>query len=192
MAKMEKVKNNAWQCCILLILMLLQGIPMVLHCLHISPVALPVSWGLTALKNRDLQNAVARLLSQGFPHCSNVKATPSLCLLHHLGFFRVGGVDEVWEDFVGGCQTFLGDQVAAMSSQSFHKFSKLLCTMPWGWMVVAVQSLSHVRLCYPMDCCTARFPCSSPSPGSGSNSCPVSQWCHQTISSSAVSFSSCL
>ena len=98
--------------------------------------------GLTALKNRDLQNAVARLLSQGFPPGSNGKAMPSLCLLHHLGFFRVGGVDEGWEDFVGGCQSFLGDQVAAMSSQSFHKFSKLLCTMTWGWMVVAVQSLS--------------------------------------------------
>ena len=34
----------------------------------------------------------------------------------------------------------------------------------------------------------------SPSPGSGgySNSCPLSQWCHQFISSSVVPFSSCL
>ena len=104
--------------------------------------------GLTALKNRDLQgeNAVTTLLSQGFPHCSNGKAKPSLCLPHHLGFFRLGGVDEVWEDFIGVCQSFLGDQVASMSSQSFHKFSKLLCAMSWGWMVVAVQSLSHIRL----------------------------------------------
>ena len=38
----------------------------------------------------------------------------------------------------------------------------------------------------------ARFPCPSPTPGACSNSCPSSQWCHPTISSSVVSFSSCL
>ena len=38
----------------------------------------------------------------------------------------------------------------------------------------------------------ARPPCSSPTPGACSNSCPLSQWCHPTISSSAVPFSSCL
>ena len=37
-----------------------------------------------------------------------------------------------------------------------------------------------------------RFPCPSPSPGACSNSCPLSQWCHPTISSSAIPFSSCL
>ena len=37
----------------------------------------------------------------------------------------------------------------------------------------------------------ARPPCSSPTPGGSSNSCPSSRWCHPTISSSAVHFSSC-
>ena len=32
----------------------------------------------------------------------------------------------------------------------------------------------------------ARLPCPSPSPGTCSNSCPLSWWCHPTISSSAV------
>ena len=36
----------------------------------------------------------------------------------------------------------------------------------------------------------ARFPCPSPTPGACSNSCPLSQWCHPTISSSVVPFSS--
>ena len=36
----------------------------------------------------------------------------------------------------------------------------------------------------------ARLPCPSPSYGACSNSCPSSQWCHPTISSSVVSFSS--
>ena len=37
-----------------------------------------------------------------------------------------------------------------------------------------------------------RPPCPSPTPGVYSNSCPLSQWCHPTISSSVVPFSSCL
>ena len=43
-------------------------------------------------------------------------------------------------------------------------------------------------LCNPLDC----IPCPSPSPGAWSNSCPSSRWCHPTISSSVVPFSSCL
>ena len=38
----------------------------------------------------------------------------------------------------------------------------------------------------------ARFPCSSPTPGTCLNSCPLSQWCHPTISSSVILFFSCL
>ena len=37
-----------------------------------------------------------------------------------------------------------------------------------------------------------RLPCPSPSPGACSNSCPLNQWCHPTISSSVIPFSSCL
>ena len=38
----------------------------------------------------------------------------------------------------------------------------------------------------------ARLPCPSPTPGVYSNSCPLSQWCHSTISSSVIPFCSCL
>ena len=38
----------------------------------------------------------------------------------------------------------------------------------------------------------ARLSCPSPTPGACSNSCPLSRWCHPTISSSVVPFSSCL
>ena len=37
-----------------------------------------------------------------------------------------------------------------------------------------------------------RPPCPSPTPGVYSNSCPLSRWCHPTISSSVFPFSSCL
>ena len=43
------------------------------------------------------------------------------------------------------------------------------------------RGLQHVRLPY-----------ASPTPGACSNSWPLSQWCHPTISSSVIPFSSCL
>ena len=38
----------------------------------------------------------------------------------------------------------------------------------------------------------SRPPCPSPTPGVYPNSCPLSQWCHPTISSSVIPSSSCL
>ena len=38
----------------------------------------------------------------------------------------------------------------------------------------------------------ARAPCPSPTPSVYSNSCPLSRWCHPTISSYVIPFSSCL
>ena len=38
----------------------------------------------------------------------------------------------------------------------------------------------------------SRLPCPSPTPGALSDSCPLSQWWHPTISSSVVPFSNCL
>ena len=38
----------------------------------------------------------------------------------------------------------------------------------------------------------ARLPCPWPTPRACSSSCPSSQWCHPTISSSVILFSSCL
>ena len=67
--------------------------------------------------------------------------------------------------------------------ESLTKLSFLICN------ISSVQSLSHVWLCNPMD---HRLPCPSPIPGAYSNSCPSSRWCHPTISSSVVRFSSCL
>ena len=44
---------------------------------------------------------------------------------------------------------------------------------------------------WPHELQHARPPCPSPTPRVYSNSCPLSQWCHPTISSSIVPFSSC-
>ena len=54
------------------------------------------------------------------------------------------------------------------------------------------QSLSRVWLFATPWLQHSRLPCPSPSTGAYSNSCPLSQWCHPTISSSVSPFSSCL
>ena len=59
-------------------------------------------------------------------------------------------------------------------------------------MNFSVQSLSHVRLLATPWTAACQLPCPSPTPRACSNSCPSSPWCHPTISSSVVPFSSCL
>ena len=59
------------------------------------------------------------------------------------------------------------------SSQSVSQFSRSVMS----------DSLRHHGLQH------ARPPCPSPTPRVYSNSCPLSQWCHPTISSSVVPFS---
>ena len=68
----------------------------------------------------------------------------------------------------------------------------------WGFAVPhndrvqfsSLQSLSHVSL-QPHELQHARPPCPSPTTRVYSNSCPLSWWCHPSISSSVVLFSSC-
>ena len=57
---------------------------------------------------------------------------------------------------------------------------------------VVVQLLSRFRLFVTPVLQHIRLPCPSPFPGTCSNSCTLSQWCHPTISSSVIPFSSCL
>jgi len=53
----------------------------------------------------------------------------------------------------------------------------------------SVQSLSCVQL-FATPWTAPQVSCQSPTPGAYSNSCPLSQWCHPTISSSVFPFSS--
>ena len=53
-------------------------------------------------------------------------------------------------------------------------------------------SCSVVSALWPHGLQHARLPCPSPFPRACLDSCPLSQWCHPTISSSVIPFSSCL
>ena len=89
----------------------------------------------------------------------------------------LAGFELSWED----CLPFFMDRLGcALSGPS---------ALPNLYSCCSVTK-SCPTLCDPMDCST-RLPCPSPSPGVFSNSCPLSQWYHPTISSSVTSFSSC-
>ena len=64
-----------------------------------------------------------------------------------------------------------------------------------GSKVIHLLLFSNLVMSYslqPLGLEHSRLPCLSPSPGVCSNSCPSSQWCHPTISSSVIPFSTCL
>ena len=64
-----------------------------------------------------------------------------------------------------------------------------------NWFRLSVTQFSHPVMSdslRPHELQHDRPPCPSPTPGAFSNSCLLSWWCHPTISSSAVLFSSCL
>ena len=75
-----------------------------------------------------------------------------------------------------------------------HRVAKSWTRLNWlsTHALSSVQSLSSVRLFATHGLQQARLPCPSPAPRACSNSCPLSQWCHPTISFSVVPLSSCL
>ena len=75
-------------------------------------------------------------------------------------------------------------------------FYKVFCLLLhcYGLLSTISVQFSHSvmsNLLWPHGLQHATFPCPSPTPGVYSNSCPLSQWCHPTISSSVSPFSSC-
>ena len=63
----------------------------------------------------------------------------------------------------------------------------------WNYFLESVQFICSVTSdsLWPRESQHARPPCPSPTPGVHPNSCPLSWWCHPTISYSVVPFSSC-
>ena len=76
------------------------------------------------------------------------------------------------------------------------KFSTALGNFQGAWLLGNMLSLcSHSILSnslWPHGLQCAKLPCPSSSPGVCSNSCSSSWWCHPTVSSSVIPFSSCL
>ena len=79
----------------------------------------------------------------------------------------------------------LGLELSTVNSPTYWFTLQILGLVQFTCSVVS-DSLRSPGLQY------ARLPCSSPTPGARSKSCPLSRWSHPTISSSVVPSSSCL
>ena len=93
---------------------------------------------------------------------------------HHLHWAGTQSWGEEWKSFIvkkGEAWVFLWRKLTGNSVQ----FSPSIMSD-----VLQSHGLQHASLS-----------CPSPTPGACSNSCPSNQWCHPTISSSVVPFSSC-
>ena len=70
--------------------------------------------------------------------------------------------------------------------------NQALSPKPWFWDIISVQFSRSVMSdsLRPHGLQHTRLPCPASTPRVYSNSCPSSQWCHPTISSSVIPFSS--
>ena len=83
--------------------------------------------------------------------------------------------DRTWVVFIAGRFFTIWATWEALKSSSVQFSHSVMSNCLWS------HGLWHTRP-----------PCPLPTPGVYSNSCPLSQWCHPTISSSVIPFSSCL
>ena len=114
---------------------------------------------------------------------------------------------EAWHATVYGVtksQTWLSDKqqqwqwllcvyIVSFKTRKFGQISNDISFQFWASLIQwfrSVQSLSCVWLLWPYGLQLARFHCPSPIPRASSNSCSSGRWCHPTISSSVIPFTS--
>ena len=109
----------------------------------------------------------------------------SLSILDSSGYMSKSGIAGSYAGFI---PRFLRDLHTNFHSNCINlhshqecKFSSVQFSRPVMPDSLQPHGLQHTRL-----------PCPSPTPGVYSSSCPLSRWCHPTISSSVIPFSSCL
>ena len=88
-----------------------------------------------------------------------------------------------WKEKI--CYPVLGREVIRQPP-AVHSWFYLTCSSVQFSHSVLSDSLQHYGLQH------AKLPCPSATPRAWANSCPLSRWCHPTISSSVSPFSSCL
>ena len=74
--------------------------------------------------------------------------------------------------------------------ESFSEDFQLVLSIFTGEITISSVQLSHVRFCNPMDCSTPGFPIRFHQLPEPTQTRPSCWWCHPTISSSVVPFSS--
>ena len=118
--------------------------------------------------------------------CSFIKE--SLNIIHKLeSYFLSSFSESFWI-----CTTIVKSirPVPRLLQSPIH--NQALNPKPWFWDIISFQFNHRVtsHSLWPHGLQHTRLSCPSPTPRAYSNSCPSSQWCHPTISSSVVPFSS--
>ena len=103
-------------------------------------------------------------------------------------------VNQSWPAFMLSMEATSENIASLQNCQAIHladgrKPTSFLCI---GLCPIQFSSSVMSNSLWPHGMQHARLPCPSPSPGACTNICPLSRWCHPTISSSVVPFSSCL
>ena len=119
-----------------------------------------------------VQHKSAGSIVHGFKHFP--------CILLSLGVFLLAGIGP-WP-----CRSLTRSLMDVPVPSSFVSEVFLFCS----YLFSSVQLLSHIQLFVTPWTTAHRLPCPSPTLGAYSNSCPLSRWCHPTISYSVVPFSS--
>ena len=102
--------------------------------------------------------------------------TSSWCIHLLMGYFPVSAIVNVAAVNTGMHRSGIAGSHGNSSFRGFFWFSRSVMSDS-----LRPHGLQHARLPYP-----------SPTPRACSDSCPLSQWCYPTISSSVSPFSSCL
>ena len=79
-------------------------------------------------------------------------------------------------EYMGDTQGKMSDSQGGLEFRPQYQLNRSVMSNSWP-----PHGLQHAKLLW-----------SSPTPGACSDSCPLSWWCHPTISSSVIPFSSCL
>ena len=137
------------------------------HCFHFFSIYLPWSDGTRCY---DLSFFECWISSQFF-HCPLSLSSRDSLLLHFLPLEVV----DIFPDNLDSGSCFIQPSIS----------HDVLC-------ISSFQLLSHIHSLQSHGLQHARLPCLTPTPRTCSNSCPPSRWCHPTILSSVVPFSSCL
>ena len=101
---------------------------------------------------------------------------------------------EAWRDPVHGVskswiQLSNWTELIHVKTEAQSNLSKIITSR---WICALMSHVAMSDSLWPHGLQRSRPPCSSPTPGVYSNSCPLNWWCHPTISSSVIPFSSFL
>ena len=151
--------------------------------------------------NPVLSKSISTVFLTVFAHFMSLSHFGSSCNISNFFIICYGDVRSVIFEVTTMTGWRLRRWLAFLAIKHFHRcvlFSQTYCYCTINTTVNrtcrCTQFSSVAQLCltlWPHESQHTSSPCPSPTPRVYSESCPSSQWCHPTISSSVVPFSSC-